>query len=138
MKLDIEGAEYAVLPRLLMSGVLCRVSFMHVEWHLNNLPLAQRFDGFALRKAFDSLLKAGCATNPGGRPKRFLHEEYRTKNFDELVPGLWEEGARHARPGKSWKQIPPAEGFVKYQGVSYHAEVNYSRTTKFYTYINGV
>ena len=33
MKMDIEGAEYDVLPRLLATGVLCNVSVITLEWH---------------------------------------------------------------------------------------------------------
>jgi hypothetical protein len=33
MKLDIEGAEYFVLPRLVTSGALCHVASIFMEWH---------------------------------------------------------------------------------------------------------
>ena len=48
-RLDIEGAEFSVIPRLLVSGVLCRVDFMLVEWHLHRVVRSKLMDGFALR-----------------------------------------------------------------------------------------
>jgi hypothetical protein len=35
VKLDIEGGEFAVLPRLLQSGVLCRLTQLHAEIHVD-------------------------------------------------------------------------------------------------------
>ena len=34
MKLDVESLEYELLPWLLTHGVLCRLRFVLVEWHL--------------------------------------------------------------------------------------------------------
>lgn len=33
MKMDIEGAEYDLLPRLLVTGVACRINVLAVEFH---------------------------------------------------------------------------------------------------------
>lgn len=33
MKLDIEGAEYMILPDLLLTGAICHVNFIAAEWH---------------------------------------------------------------------------------------------------------
>ena len=33
MKMDIEGSEFAVLSRMLSSGVLCALDAAAVEWH---------------------------------------------------------------------------------------------------------
>ena len=33
MKLDVEGAEYTVMPPLLLSGGLCELSEVFAEWH---------------------------------------------------------------------------------------------------------
>ena len=34
LKLDVEGAEFELLPWLLLQGALCRVGYLLVEWHL--------------------------------------------------------------------------------------------------------
>ena len=39
LKMDIEGAEYKVLKRLLDTGMLKRISDLRVEWHWNRYPL---------------------------------------------------------------------------------------------------
>ena len=74
---SIEAAEYDVLPRLLVTGALCRVDFLLLEWHLNALKPGRRFAGFALRHTIDSLLRAGCSAPP----QRVFHDEYFTTNF---------------------------------------------------------
>lgn len=33
LKMDIEGAEYAILPHLIDSGALNKVSSLYIEWH---------------------------------------------------------------------------------------------------------
>jgi FkbM family methyltransferase len=33
MKLDVEGAEFKILPNLVLSGALCRMSKVVIEWH---------------------------------------------------------------------------------------------------------
>jgi len=33
MKMDIEGSEYTILPSLLLSGALCKVGTVYMEWH---------------------------------------------------------------------------------------------------------
>ena len=38
LKMDIEGAEFSLLPHLLMAGALCTVTHLRTEWHLNSLP----------------------------------------------------------------------------------------------------
>ena len=36
VRLDIESSEYDLLPRLLLSGALCNVHFLLIEWHMVN------------------------------------------------------------------------------------------------------
>jgi FkbM family methyltransferase len=38
MKMDIEGAEYTILPSLMLSGALCKVNTVYMEWHRNFYP----------------------------------------------------------------------------------------------------
>lgn len=138
LKLDIESAEYVVLPRLLTSGIFCRISFLHIEWHLNQLPEEQRLEAYGMRKAFKMLHRRGCATGPGVRPRLLVQEEYRGMNYDEMVPGLLADAAQHAKPHpQSWR-LSPVRGMIKKLGVVYKAEFRYNVTTKFYTYIDGV
>ena len=90
LKLDVEGAEYTLLPRLLMSGLLCRVHFLQVEWHLQSLPHAQRLFGLNLRNTFEPLLQRGCVVPPR---KVFIDEIWgngRGFGGAVLVPGLQE------------------------------------------------
>lgn len=147
LKLDIEGAEYSVLPRLLVSGALCRVRYLQIEWHLNNLPERRRAEGLALRKALGGLIDAGCPRSSGTAPpaRRLLHEEYRGTNFDIYIPGLLEEAVRHAMPcvstqrcGDRWSHLINLNGSVPVQGLRYDAKVWYYFAARFLTYINGV
>lgn len=81
VKIDIEGAEYHVLPRLLQDHVLCApVTHLHIEWHNRNLPMEERRDGLALRWAIAPLLARGCpATKPA---PRVIHEEFHGLNVN--------------------------------------------------------
>ena len=84
LKLDVEAAEYDVLPRLLITGALCRCTFLVVEWHLNALPPGRRLEGMLLRNAFDKLLARGCFRPP----RLIIHDEDFLNNFGEAIPGL--------------------------------------------------
>ena len=149
LKMDVEGAEYAILPRLLVSGALCGpVRFLQIEWHLNNLPAEKRAEGLALRKALGGLIEGGCPRSrrsaAGAAPpaRHLLHEEFRGTNFDIMVPGLMEEAVRHAMPCVStqrcgWHPVN-LTGNVEVQGVHYDARVFYYFAARFLTYINGV
>ena len=72
VKLDVEGAEYSLLPHLLVSGALCLVDYLHVEWHAIALPEDDLLTGLALRQNLASLL-AACPTPP----RRLSHEHGR-------------------------------------------------------------
>lgn len=37
VKLDVEGAEYELLPRMLSSGIFCSITHFHIEWHLSSV-----------------------------------------------------------------------------------------------------
>mmetsp|Transcript_7101 Transcript_7101/g.8194 ORF Transcript_7101/g.8194 Transcript_7101/m.8194 type:complete len:355 (+) Transcript_7101:310-1374(+) len=37
VKMDIEGAEYKVLPALLTSGQICKIDYLIIEWHSHKL-----------------------------------------------------------------------------------------------------
>lgn len=92
LKMDIEGAEFALLPHLLTTGALCALTHLRVEFHLNSLPPRERLDGVALRLGLRHLLRRGCPPAAGIVVEA---EEWRPINFGEPVPGLAEEAARH-------------------------------------------
>lgn len=100
LKVDIEGAEYTVLPRLLTAGVLCRVSHLIVEWHLAQASEAERLACLSLKLSLSLMLERGCAS-----PPQVLHEEFRAMNAEVQVPGLLEEAMVHAPPGNYTKHV---------------------------------
>ncbi|CAL6339249.1 unnamed protein product [Bathycoccus prasinos] len=58
MKVDVEGYEYELLPSLLLSGALCDVDFIFIEWHdqhLKNSKGAQRYS--EIRKAVEVIIQ---------------------------------------------------------------------------------
>ena len=67
LKIDIEGAEYDLLPHLIVSGALCRATHLLVEWHLNKLPYSRRLRFLGLRLSFDELLTKGCQSSWAAR-----------------------------------------------------------------------
>ena len=139
LKMDIEGAEFSLLPHLLMAGALCSVTHLRTEWHLNSQPEAQRMSGVALRLGLHNILTQGCphvlwrqrqhaATADGGggggsggsgsggggdgeAPLDYVveDEEYRPINFGEPVPGMMEEAARHVT-SKDVTALPNSTG----------------------------
>ena len=82
-KLDIEGAEFSVLPRLLQAGALCHTTFAIIEWHLLTQPAEKRLAGLHLRHSLDMLLENGCTTPP----RALSHFDFAPNNFGS-VPGL--------------------------------------------------
>ena len=95
LKLDVESAEYQLLPRLLTSGVLCRASHLIVEWHLAHASPADRLACLAFKLSLPMQLERGCP-----RPPRLVQEEFRLLNADARVPGLLEQALVHMAPGK--------------------------------------
>ena len=89
-------AQYTLLPHLLARGALCHVHFVFVEWHLNALGHDRKLEGFALRHAFESLLRQGCPGLNGGAQILVRHDEDRLNNFGEGVPGLRKLAKLHA------------------------------------------
>ncbi len=44
VKMDIEGAEYPVLRKLLSDGTIGRLSVLYIEWHYDRFPAMNRAD----------------------------------------------------------------------------------------------
>ena len=76
LKLDVEGAEYDLLPHLLVRGALCLVDFLVIDWHLNSLPEARRLAGIGLRHSLGATVRGACT----GRALQIEHEEFRPIN----------------------------------------------------------
>ena len=87
VKLDVEGAEYSLIPHLLTSRALCgRVGFLLVEWHLIKLPRPKRRAGLALRDALQPILNASCVPL-GFEPPRVVHDVVPENNLQVDVMG---------------------------------------------------
>ena len=89
LKLDVEGAEYQILPRLLHTRALCRLRFLEVEWHLRNLPIENKLAGLALRDSLSDILKSTCPMPPSMYTTTCLStmssQESSTERRSELV-----------------------------------------------------
>jgi hypothetical protein len=76
--LDIEGAEFEVVPHLLVSGALCRVSHLHIEWHATTL-LSRGDEAVAMalgqRLALQHLVRSGCRGSSSNLGIRIDHED---------------------------------------------------------------
>jgi cell division protein FtsL len=61
MKLDVEGAEYELLPRLLATGALCAMDLVFIEQHPRELAASQaQADAFEHAKALVRDALTGC------------------------------------------------------------------------------
>ena len=94
LKLDVEAAEFELLPHLITSGALCRVHIFIIEWHLNALPPEKRLAALGLRMSVSTLLRTGCAATADSAPI-MVHEGAPTNNWEQRVPGLWEVAQFH-------------------------------------------
>lgn len=105
VKLDVESAEFELLPALLSTGVLCRVHMLLIEWHLNALPASARLAGLSLRLSLSSVLQHGCSALQRGHHTRWangatpgpvlIHEGAPLNNWQLEVPGLWDVALYH-------------------------------------------
>lgn len=50
MKMDIEGAEYEVIPQLIKTGMICRIDLIFVEWHIQHKNFPSSLQAKARRK----------------------------------------------------------------------------------------
>jgi len=93
-KLDVEAAEFELLPHLLVTGVLCRVYLLVLEWHLNALPPHERLAGLGLRLSLSTQLRTGCRSFAANAPVT-VHEGAAMNNREQRVPGLWDVALQH-------------------------------------------
>ena len=92
LKLDIEGGEYAVLPRLLGMRALCRVRFLLIEWHLAKAPLEKRVAGLHILAVLRQILESSCS--PGPAPL-VVYDEMPVLNENIPLPGDRRVGDHH-------------------------------------------
>ena len=88
LKLDVEAAEYSVLPHLLLSGALCRVSHLFVEWHLLRVPDEARLAALGLRLALEETLRRGCRARRRAGTRVLVYHDELQLNKHVAVPGL--------------------------------------------------
>lgn len=94
LKLDVEGAEYALLPYLIRRGTLCYVTHIIVEWHLNAIAPSERLGALGQRLALEATIRNSCA---GSFSPLIVHAGYHDNNEGTRVPGLVDEVGRHER-----------------------------------------
>lgn len=96
LKLDIEASEFSLLPRLVVSGALCRIHFVLIEWHLNALRPAERLSGLGMLLSLEVMLRSGCPAPP------VLQQVVPHANNEGVeVPGLREAAKRHAASNRT-------------------------------------
>ena len=75
----VEGAEFTLLPSLLTSGALCRLTHLHIEWHAPALAAASQQQleaGIGLRLSLQAMLDNGCGLSEGNETSILVdHEE---------------------------------------------------------------
>jgi FkbM family methyltransferase len=79
LKLDVEGAEYDLLSRLISTRALCRLSFLLIEWHLHNLATEKRATGLAMKEGLKSVLASTCGT-----PPKIVHDDMPLNNYQNI------------------------------------------------------
>ena len=95
---SVEGAEYELMPWLLLHGAICRLRYLHQEWHLSKAPIERRLAGLSMRVALHTLLEQGCAEPPVA----IFHDAATQNNVALAIPGLRELAAFNA----AWARQP--------------------------------
>ena len=92
-KMDVEGAEYTLLPHLLRTGALCNISHLIIEWHLNALPPEERLAALGQKLSLQRTVSSACGA---GRAPHIAHAGWIGNNEGALVPGLSKEASLHS------------------------------------------
>ena len=103
LKLDVESAEYELLPYLIATGSLCRVHALLIEWHLNSRPAADRLSALGLRLSLSAQVRHACKRLYPSKPRfptriqapYVIHEGAPINNWEQQVPGLWDVALHH-------------------------------------------
>ena len=85
LKLDVEGAEYEILEKLLESGLMSRVSKLYAEWHWNKMGLSQE-----RHKAIYNRVKEHCPIQDWDALEMSVHhrDEERKKSRLDLLESV--------------------------------------------------
>lgn len=95
VKVDVEVAEFTLLPHLLTHGALCNVDLMFIEWHFSRIyNHAARLGALGLRLSLVEQLERGCPARPGARRRFVQHDELQLSRH-HVVPGLYERARWH-------------------------------------------
>lgn len=102
MKVDVEVAEFTLLPHLLAHGALCSVDLMLIEWHFSRIHNHNaRLGALGLRLSLADLLERGCPPRPPREAsdpssgRRFVQHDEAQLSRHHVVPGLYERARWH-------------------------------------------
>ena len=116
LKLDVEGEEFNLIPWLLTRGILCRLSYLVIEWHLNRVPPPKRLAALGVRLSFNSLLQIGC-DHP---PIAVHHDDFQANNLAVPVPGIQRVAMEHSSwAGKTKGGIDISQGTTFYENADW-------------------
>jgi hypothetical protein len=55
VKMNVEGAEYAIIPDIVETGAIEHVDFIFVDWHVNKIPsISKKVHDETVRRLEDS------------------------------------------------------------------------------------
>jgi len=80
VKIDVESAEYELLPHLIAERALCGIRYLHIEWHLDALPEEKRLAALGLMLSIHHLLRASCTRAGETAPALIVSEESPNNN----------------------------------------------------------
>ena len=100
MKIDVESAEYELLPHLIAERALCGVRYLHIEWHLDALPAERRLAGLGLMLSLHHQLRLSCS-GTGATPPVLVVREESPNNNGLQVPGLQVLAEQHSADANS-------------------------------------
>lgn len=82
LKLDVEGAEYELLPPLVASGALCSPTHLLIEWHMRSLvgatpkqTASKRQEAGRLRISLQAMLERQCRWDLSKAPPIVMDHE---------------------------------------------------------------
>ena len=106
VKIDVESAEYELLPHLIAEHALCGIRYLHIEWHLDALPEEKRLAGLGLTLSIHHLLQESC-TRAGETPPVLVVSEESPNNNGLHIPRLralanQHSADRHSELGRAW------------------------------------
>lgn len=120
MKLDIEGGEMELLPRLVHSGALCAVDVLYIEYHHWMFPREKGTENMTTRKEYSRTIRnysslssvKGLLAETGAsrncRLKKMLPLDDETYRWDNGRPGAaLERKVLKSNPGMEFRHVRP-------------------------------